>query len=47
MTLACKGANSKLVDVVVVTIADVDDEEHVGNSLVEIFDAEGFSRYRG
>ena len=36
MTLACKDANSKLVDVVVVTVADVDDEEHVGNSLVEI-----------
>ena len=43
MTLACKDANSKLVDVVVVTVADVDDEEHVGNSLVEIFDAEGCS----
>ena len=37
MTLACKDANSKFVDVVVVTVADVDDEEHVGNSLVEIF----------
>ena len=47
MTLACKDANSKLVDVVVVTVADVDDEEHVGNSLVEIFDAECCLRYRG
>ena len=34
MTLACEDANSKLVDVV--TVADVDGEEHVGNSLVDI-----------
>ena len=34
MTLAFEDANSKLVEVV--TIADVDDEERVGNSLVEI-----------
>ena len=34
MTLACEDANSKLVDVV--TVADFDDEEHVGNNLVEI-----------
>ena len=34
MTLACEYANSKLVDVVIV--ADVDEEERVGNSLVEI-----------
>ena len=34
VTLACKDANSKLVDVV--TVADFDDEEHVGNSLVGI-----------
>ena len=47
VTLACKDANSKLVDVVVVTVADVDDEEGVDNSLVEIFDAEDCSRYRG
>ena len=33
MTLA-HDANLKLVDVVIV--ADVDEEEHVGNSLVEI-----------
>ena len=34
VTLACEDANSKLVDVV--TVADVDGEERVGNSLVEI-----------
>ena len=34
MTLACEDANSKLVDVV--TVADVEYEERVGNSLVEI-----------
>ena len=33
-TLACEDANSKLVDVV--TVADVEYEERVGNSLVEI-----------
>ena len=33
MTLACEDANSKLVDVV--TVADVDDEDHVGNSLLQ------------
>ena len=32
MTLACEDANSKLVEVV--TVADVDDEDHVGNSLL-------------
>ena len=31
MTLACEDANSKLVDVV--TVADVDDEDLVGNSF--------------
>ena len=35
MTLACEDANSKLVEVV--TVADVDNEDHVGNSLLEIF----------
>ena len=35
MTLACKNANSKLVEVV--TVADVDDEERVGNSLLQIW----------
>ena len=34
-TLACKDANSKLVEVV--TVADVDDEDHVGNSLLQIW----------
>ena len=37
MTLACEDANSKLVDVV--TVADVDNEDRVGNSLVQ-FDFE-------
>ena len=32
MTLACEDANSKLVEVV--TVADVDSEDHVGNSLL-------------
>ena len=35
MTLACEDANSKLVEVV--TIADVDDENRVGNSLLQIW----------
>ena len=35
MTLACEDANSKLVDVV--TVADVDDEDFVGNSLLHIW----------
>ena len=34
MTLACEDANSKLVDVV--PVADFNDEERIGNSLVEI-----------
>jgi len=33
-TLACKDTNSKLVEVV--TVADVDDEDRVGNSLLQI-----------
>ena len=32
VTLACEDANSKLVEVV--TVADVDSEDHVGNSLL-------------
>ena len=32
MTLACEVANSKLVEVL--TVADVDTEDHVGNSLL-------------
>ena len=35
MTLACEDAYSKLVEVV--TVADVDDENRVGNSLLEIW----------
>ena len=35
VTLACEDAYSKLVEVV--TVADVDDENHVGNSLLQIW----------
>ena len=35
MILACEDANSKLVEVV--TVADVDNEDHVGNSLLQIW----------
>ena len=35
VTLACVDANSKLVDVV--TVADVDDKDHVGNSFLQIW----------
>ena len=35
MTLACEDAYSKLVEVV--TVADVSDEDHVGNSLWQIW----------
>ena len=35
MTLACEDANSKLVEVV--TVADVDAEDRVGNSLLQIW----------
>ena len=34
VTLACEDAYSKLVEVV--TVADVDDEHRVGNSLLQI-----------
>ena len=34
VTLACEDANSKLVEVL--TVADVDTEDHVGNSLLQI-----------
>ena len=34
--MMCEDANSKLVEVV--TIADVDAEEHVGNSLLQIWE---------
>ena len=36
MTLACKDANSKLVEVV--TIADVDADDNVGNSLLQFWE---------
>ena len=36
MTLACEDTNSKLVEVV--TVAHVDDEDHVGNSLLQIWE---------
>ena len=36
MTLACEDANSKLVSVFIV--ADVDAEDHVGNSLLQIWE---------
>ena len=35
VTLACEDANSKLVEVV--TVADVSDEDRVGNSLMQIW----------
>ena len=35
MTLACEDTNSKLVEIV--TLADVDTEDHVGNSLLQIW----------
>ena len=38
VTLACEDANSKLVEVVTVTESDVDDEDHVGNSLLQIWE---------
>ena len=36
MTLACEDANSKLVEVVT-DVAEVDDEDRVGNSLLQIW----------
>ena len=36
LTLACEDANSKLADLV--TLTDVDDEDHVGNSLLRIWE---------
>ena len=35
MTLVCEDANSKLIEVV--AVADVDDEDRVGNSLLQIW----------
>ena len=36
MTLACEDGNSKLVEVV--TVVDVNDEDRVGNSLLQIWE---------
>ena len=36
MTLACEDAYSKLVEVV--TVADISDEDHVGNILLQIWE---------
>ena len=36
MTLVCEDGNSKLVEIV--TVANVDDEDHVGNSLLQIWE---------
>ena len=36
VTLACEDAYSKLVEVV--TVADVDSKDHVGNSLLQIWE---------
>ena len=36
MTLVCEDANSKLIEVV--TVAHVDAEDHVGNSLLQIWE---------
>ena len=36
VTLACEDANSKLVEVV--TVANVDDEDYVGNSLLHAWE---------
>ena len=41
VTLACEDANSKLAEVV--TVADVDDEDRLGNSLLQIWEL-GFGR---
>ena len=35
VTLACEAANSKLIEIV--TVADVDDKDRVGNSLLQIW----------
>ena len=36
LTLACEDGNSKLVEVV--TVVDVDDEDPVGNSLLQVWE---------
>ena len=37
VTLACEDGNSKLVEVEVVNVVDVDEEKRVDNSLVQIW----------
>ena len=44
VTLACEDANSKLFEVVIV--ADVDDEDRVGNSLLQIWKLNFFSDFQ-
>ena len=41
VTLACEDANSKLVEVV--TVDDVDADDHVGNSLLQIWKVWSYS----
>ena len=41
MTLACEDGNSKLIEVV--TVADVDAEDRVGKSLLQIWE-QGFQK---
>ena len=36
VTLACEDTNSKLVDIV--TVANVDDEDRIGNSLLQMWE---------
>ena len=38
MTLVCEDANSKLVKVVANVVPNVDDEDRVGNSLLQIWE---------
>ena len=42
MTLACEDTNTKLVDIV--TVANVDDEDHVGNSLSQSWELRIFHK---
>ena len=42
MTLACEDNNSRLV--YIVTVANVDDEDHVGNSLLQIWELRIFHK---
>ena len=42
VTLTCEDTNSKLVDIV--TVADVDDEDCIGNSLLQIYELRIFHK---